>query len=85
MGLTPQHEQPCIILLDLNMPKMGGLEFLKIVKYHEHFNRIPVIVLTTSRENQDRLESFNLGVVGYMVKPIGLLLNYQRLVGLLWC
>ncbi len=73
---NPHHEQPCIILLDLNMPKMGGLEFLKIVKTHKRAKRIPVIVLTTSRDERDRLASFDLGVAGYMVKPI----DYQQFV-----
>jgi len=73
---NPQHERPCIILLDLNMPKMAGLEFLKIVKHDETLKRIPVIVLTTSTDEQDKIESFNLGVAGYMVKPV----DYQQFV-----
>ena len=67
---NPQYEMPCIILLDLNMPKMTGLEFLKIVKHDDRFKRIPVVILTTSRNEQDRIDSFNLGVAGYMVKPV---------------
>ncbi len=61
---------PCIIILDINMPRMNGIEFLKIIKADERFKRIPVIVLTTSKEEQDRYQSFNLSVAGYMVKPV---------------
>jgi CheY-like chemotaxis protein len=59
---------PCLILLDLNMPKMNGLEFLKIVKADELLRMIPVVVLTTSEDQQDRVESFKLSVAGYMLK-----------------
>ena len=58
------------------MPKMNGIEFLKIVKKDEAFKKIPVIVLTTSREDQDRMDSFNLGVAGYILKPV----NYKKFV-----
>lgn len=64
------REKPGIILLDLNMPRMNGIEFLKVVKDDEELRRIPVIVLTTSKDEQDRVDSFNLGVAGYMVKPV---------------
>jgi len=66
----PQQENPCIILLDLNMPKMGGIELLHIIKKEDSLKKIPVVVLTTSRNEQDKVESFNLGVAGYMVKPV---------------
>lgn len=61
---------PGIILLDLNMPKMNGIELLKIIKMDENTKRIPVVVLTTSKEEQDKIESYNLGVAGYMIKPV---------------
>ncbi|HEY3860709.1 MAG TPA: response regulator [Verrucomicrobiae bacterium] len=61
---------PGIILLDLNMPRMSGLDFLKVLKADERCRRIPVVVLTTSKEESDRLQSFNLGVAGYMTKPV---------------
>ncbi len=66
---NPQND-PCIMLLDLNMPTMSGIDFLRLVKQDDQFKRIPVIVLTTSRNEQDRIESFNLGVAGYMIKPV---------------
>jgi len=60
--------RPCVILLDLNMPKMNGFEFLKVVKADSVLKRIPVVVLTTSDEEQNVLESYDLGVAGYIVK-----------------
>ncbi len=71
-----KNEKPCIILLDLNMPKMNGIEFLKGAKQDDVLKAIPVIVLTTSKEEQDRIESFKLGVAGYMIKPV----DYQQFV-----
>jgi len=65
-----QKERPCIILLDLNMPKMNGLEFLRYSKNDSKIKMIPVVVMTTSEDEEDKLESFNLGVAGYMLKPI---------------
>ncbi len=65
-----QNEKPCVILLDLNMPKMNGIEFLKIVKRDKLFKMIPVVVLTTSKNEQDKIESFKLSVAGYMIKPV---------------
>jgi CheY-like chemotaxis protein len=73
----PAKDRPCLILLDLNMPVMGGIEFLRVVKGNElPLKRIPVVVLTTSEEQQDKVESFNLGVAGYIKKPV----DYQRFV-----
>lgn len=61
---------PGIILLDINMPIMNGIEFLRVIKADEHFKTVPVIVLTTSKEDNDRLESFRLSVAGYIIKPV---------------
>lgn len=72
----PQPDKPCIILLDLNMPIMNGIEFLQVVKNDSQFRRIPVVVLTTSEEQQDKVNSFNLGVAGYMAKPV----DYRQFV-----
>ena len=68
------NQKPAIILLDLNMPKMNGIEFLQILKRDDELKMIPVIVLTTSSEEQDRIDSFNLSVAGYIVKPV----NYTQ-------
>jgi CheY-like chemotaxis protein len=70
------NKKPCVILLDLNMPKMGGIEFLRIARADDNLKRIPVIVLTTSREDSDKTESFNLGVAGYIIKSI----DYRKFV-----
>jgi len=75
--LTKEH--PCIILLDLNMPVMNGSEFLQAVKQDRDLRRIPVIVLTTSEEQRDKVQSFNLGVAGYMRKPV----DYHQFVELM--
>lgn len=64
------HPLPCLIMLDLNMPVMNGIEFLQVVKRHPLWRRIPVVVLTTSEEEQDKIASFDLSVAGYMTKPV---------------
>lgn len=63
-------EDPGIVLLDLNMPKMNGIEFLKIVKKDMSLKRIPIIVMSTSDNEEDKTECFSLSVAGYMIKPI---------------
>jgi CheY-like chemotaxis protein len=70
------QDRPCIILLDLNMPIMNGIEFLQQIKLDAALRRIPVVVLTTSEEQQDKVRSFDLGVAGYMAKPV----DYRRFV-----
>ena len=64
------NKKPCIILLDLNMPKMNGIEFLQVVKADDTLKKIPIIVLTTSSQQQDIVESFRLSVAGYIVKSV---------------
>jgi CheY-like chemotaxis protein len=61
--------RPGLILLDLNLPKMNGLEFLREVKSDNDFKTIPVVVLTTSSLPSDRAESYGLGAAGYIMKP----------------
>jgi len=73
---NPENEKPGIILLDLNLPKMNGIEFLRVVKDDDILRRIPVVVLTASGEEKDKEESFSLGIAGYMLKPVA----YQQLV-----
>lgn len=67
---SEKSPKPGIILLDLNMPVMNGIEFLKVVKSDEDLKRIPVVVLTTSKEEEDRFKSFSLSVAGYIIKPV---------------
>jgi CheY-like chemotaxis protein len=59
-----------LILLDLNMPKMNGLEFLHELRADAALNHIPVVVLTTSNEEQDRVQAYDLNVAGYILKPV---------------
>jgi len=70
------NDAPCLILLDLNMPGMNGIEFLQAVKSNDTTRSIPVVVLTTSEDEQDKIKSFDLSVAGYMVKPV----DYNRFV-----
>ena len=71
-----ENEVPCMILLDLNMPRMTGLEFLQELESRREIKKFPVIVLTTSNENRDVSRSFQYGVAGYIVKP----LDYKQFV-----
>jgi CheY-like chemotaxis protein len=59
-----------LILLDLNMPRMGGIEFLQVLRADPHLALTPVVVLTTSNEDRDRVEAYKLSVAGYLVKPV---------------
>ena len=61
---------PAVILLDLKMPKVDGLEVLRTVKADDHLETIPVVILTSSREEKDLVESYRLGVNAYVVKPV---------------
>lgn len=61
---------PDIILLDLNMPKMNGIEFLSIIKNNENLRHIPAIILTTSKNQKDLLECYKIGIAGYVLKPL---------------
>lgn len=61
---------PDIILLDLNMPKINGIEFLGILKNDDTLKYIPTIILTTSNNQKDLLECYKIGVAGYVLKPL---------------
>ncbi len=73
------NEMPFLIILDLNMPRMNGLEFLEAVKNDHQLCRIPVVVLTTSTNSCDIDGTFSHSVAGYMVKPI----DYAKLVDII--
>ena len=80
------EDTPSVILLDLKLPKIDGLEILKRIKSDPRTKSIPVIVLTSSREQKDILESYNLGTNSYIVKPV----NFEQFaaavqqLGLYW-
>lgn len=64
------HGIPVVVLLDLKMPRVNGLEVLRQIKSDPKLNTIPVVILTSSRESQDIMQSYKLGVNGYVVKPV---------------
>jgi len=72
--LFGSHEKavhlPQLVLLDLNLPKLSGLEVLKQIRSNEKTQMLPVVVLTTSNEDRDRMESYKLGVNSYIRKPV---------------
>ena len=68
--LNSAQELPDIILLDLNMPRMNGIEFLGILKNHDRIKYLPTIILTTSENRDDLLECYKIGVSGYVIKPL---------------
>ena len=70
------NEKPCLILLDLDMPRMNGIEFLEEAKRDPSLRKIPVVLLTTSEQDCDIIKSFKNSVAGYMVKPI----DYEQFV-----
>jgi CheY-like chemotaxis protein len=65
-----------LIILDINMPKMTGLEFLRIIRADRNLQYLPVVVLTTSNQDRDRLTATNLNIAGYILKPV----NFNKFV-----
>ena len=68
--LEDKNPLPDLILLDLNMPKISGIEFLSILKNREEFSNIPTVILTTSNNQKDLEECYRIGVSGYILKPL---------------
>jgi CheY-like chemotaxis protein len=62
-----------LVLLDLNMPRMNGIEFLRELRADPDLRSVPVVVLTTSDDERDRVEAYNLNVAGYILKPVTLM------------
>ena len=81
-----EPDLPVLMLLDLKMPKMDGLEVLRVVKQDSGLRSVPIVVLTSSREEQDIVESYNVGVNAYVVKPVEFegFLEVVRQLGLFW-
>jgi CheY-like chemotaxis protein len=79
-------ENPAIILLDLKMPRVDGVEVLRQVKSDERLRAIPIVMLTSSREEQDLLRTYDLGVNAYVVKPVGFaeFMEAVKVLGQFW-
>ncbi len=80
------EENPAVMLLDLKLPKVDGLEVLQQVKSHERLKMIPVVVLTSSHEEKDVMRSYSLGVNAYVVKPVDFhdFVNAVKEPGVFW-
>jgi CheY-like chemotaxis protein len=78
---------PAVILLDINLPKINGLEVLQQLKAHPQFRRIPVVVLTSSREDSDLKAAYDLGVSSYIEKPVSFskFIEVAEHIELYWC
>lgn len=79
-------EKPVVILLDIKMPKMDGIQVLRHIKSDENLKTIPVVMLTSSSMEQDLVESYHLGVNAYVVKPVDFLefMEAVRKIGSFW-
>ncbi len=85
-GETGKAPRPGIILLDLNMPKMGGREALKVIKGDKTLHDIPIVVLSTSRLDEDIIRSYQLGVNSFITKPVTFsgLVEAMNVLGRYW-
>jgi CheY-like chemotaxis protein len=80
------NENPAVMLLDLKLPQVDGLEVLQQVKGDERLSMIPVVVLTSSHEEKDKMRSYKLGVNAYVVKPVDFheFVNAVKELGIFW-
>jgi CheY-like chemotaxis protein len=85
--LAPDSPLPVVVLLDLKLPRVSGLEVLRQIKAHERFARVPVVVLTTSREDGDVKSAYDLGANSYIVKPVEFekFIDVAAQIDLYWC
>jgi two-component system response regulator len=85
-GVRAADEGPKVILLDLKLPKIDGLEVLRRIKGHDRLRKIPVVMLTSSKEESDIVQSYHLGVNSYIVKPVDFdrFTEAVRQLGLYW-
>jgi CheY-like chemotaxis protein len=83
---TRPRENPAVLLLDLKLPKVDGLEVLQQIKSDDKLKLIPVVVLTSSREERDMVSSYQLGVNAYVVKPVDFheFVNAIKELGVFW-
>jgi len=83
---TRSSDNPAVMLLDLKLPKVDGLEVLKQIKSEEKLRMIPVVVLTSSKEEKDMVASYRLGVNAYVVKPVDFheFVNAIKELGVFW-
>lgn len=81
-----QNGNPAVVLLDLKMPKVDGLKVLREIRVHPALKSIPVCILTSSREERDVMESYELGVNAYIVKPVKFdqFVSAIQQIGLFW-
>ena len=81
-----RNQRPKVVLLDLKLPKVDGLEVLREIRSNEELRTLPVVVLTSSREERDIVESYDLGVNSYLVKPIDFdkFVDTVQTLGLYW-
>lgn len=79
-------ENPAVVLLDLKMPKVGGLQVLKEIRESQDLKRIPIVILTSSRQETDLIRSYDLGVNAYVVKPVefGEFMEAVKHLGIFW-
>ena len=83
---TRRTGDPVVVLLDLKMPKMDGLEVLERIKKDERKKQLPVVMVTSSRQERDLVESYRRGANAYVVKPVGLeeFFTAIRQIGIFW-
>jgi two-component system response regulator len=83
---TERHPNPVLILLDINLPKVSGLEVLRQIRTDERTRFLPVVVLSTSSEDRDIIESYHLGANSYIRKPVVFneFVDAVRVLGLYW-
>jgi two-component system, response regulator len=81
-----EEGMPAVLLLDIKMPRMDGLEVLKQIRTTEHLKRLPVVILSSSREESDLARSWDLGVNAYVVKPVDVdqFFNAVKTLGTFW-
>lgn len=82
-SLNNENNLPDFILLDLNMPKMNGIEFLKVLKSKDKIKFIPIIIISSSNNHNDVKECYRIGIAGYILKPLHYKEYSERIVSLI--